>query len=367
MRSKARPKRIDYFFILLVFLLVAFGLVMLTSASSDLGKLKFDDSYFYVKHQMLYGLLPGLLGFFIAANVYYRRWEKLSLILLISTLVLLLLVFTSMGVSFGGAKRWLAFGSFSFQPSEILKFALLFYLAAWLSRNKDRTQKFLSGFLPLLLLLIFICGILLVQHSTSAAMIIGFSAVAVYFIGGARFRYILAIALLGVLVLLLVVQFTPYRFERIKAFLNPQADLLGKNYQQDQTLQAIGSGRLLGRGYGQSTTKIYVLPEPIGDSIFAIIAEELGFVGAAGLIVAFFLLIWRSFTIAGRNPDNFAKIVAIGFGLIVGLQVFTHVAALTGLIPLTGVPLPFISYGGTALAIFLTMAGVVANISKYNS
>ncbi|MFA5084141.1 MAG: putative peptidoglycan glycosyltransferase FtsW [Candidatus Paceibacterota bacterium] len=367
MRARARPKKIDYFFILLVFLLAAFGLAMLASASSDLGKTKFNDTYYYLKHQILYGLIPGILGFFIAANVYYRRWEKLSLVLLVAGIGLLILVFTPMGILSGGARRWLAFGNFSFQPSEIVKFVLLFYLAAWLSRNKDRTQKFISGFLPLIFLLVFICGILLVQHSTSAAMIIGISAVAVYFISGARFRYILAIILLGVLVLLLVIQFTPYRFERIKAFLEPQADPLGKSFQQNQTLMAIGSGRLWGRGYGQSTTKIHGLPEPIGDSIFAVIAEELGFVGAAGLVVAFFLLIWRSFAIAGRNPDNFAKIVAIGFGLIVGLQVFTHIAALTGLIPLTGVPLPFISYGGTALAVFLTMAGVVANISKYNS
>ncbi|MDP3052380.1 MAG: putative lipid II flippase FtsW [bacterium] len=366
MRGKTRPKKIDYFFILLVFLLTAFGLAMLASASSDLGNKNFHDTYSYLKHQVLYGLLPGLLGFFIMANVYYRRLEKISFILLIVSLGLLILVFTSMGVLSGGARRWLALGNFSFQPSEIVKFAFLIYLAAWLSKNKDRTQKFLSGFLPLLCLLVFICGILLVQHSTSAAMIIGISAVAVYFISGARFRYILAIILLGVSVLFLVINFTPYRFDRIKAFLNPQADPLGKSYQQNQTLLAIGSGQLWGRGYGQSTTKIHYLPEPISDSIFAVIAEELGFVGSTGLIVAFFLLIWRSFAIAGKNPDNFAKIVVIGFGLIVGLQVFIHIAALTGVIPLTGVPLPFISYGGTALAVSLTMAGVVANISKYS-
>ncbi len=365
MKAKTRPKKIDYFFILLVFLLTAFGLAMLASASSDLGKIKFNDTYYFLKHQIIYGLLPGLLGFFITANIYYRRWEKMSLILLIISLALLILVFTSMGSFPGGAKRWLAFGNFSFQPSEIVKFAFLVYLAAWLGRNKDRTQKFFSGFLPLLLLLIFICGILLIQHSTSAAIIIGISAAAVYFISGARFRYVLAIILLGVLALFLVIHFTPYRFDRIKAFLETQTDPLGKSYQQNQTLMAIGSGQLWGRGYGQSTTKIHSLPEPIGDSIFAVIAEELGFVGAVGLIIAFFLLIWRSFVIAGKNLDNFAKIVAIGFGLIVGLQVFVHIAALTGLIPLTGVPLPFISYGGTALAVFLTMAGVVANISKY--
>lgn len=366
MKTKIKPKKIDYFFILLIFLLTAFGLAMLASASSDLSKTKFNDTYYILKHQLIYGLLPGLLGFFITANVYYRRWEKISLILLIFSLGLLLLVFTSFGFLAGGARRWLIFGNFSFQPSEIVKFAFLIYLAAWLGRNKDRTQNFFNGFLPLLFLLIFICGILLIQSSTSAAIIIGLSAAAVYFISGARFRYVLAIILLGIFSLFLVIHFTPYRFDRIKAYLEPQADPLGKSYQQNQTLIAIGSGRLWGRGYGQSTTKINSLPEQIGDSIFAVIAEELGFAGAVSLIIAFFLLIWRSFAIAGKNPDSFAKIIAIGFGLIVGLQVFIHIAALTGLIPLTGVPLPFISYGGTALAVFLTMAGAISNVSKYN-
>jgi len=366
MRSRTKSKRVDYFFVLLVFILTAFGLAMLASASSDLGKLKFNDSYYYLKHQALYGFGLGLLGFFITANIYYRRWEKWALGFLILSIILLVLVFSPWGSASGGAKRWLALGSFTFQPSEVIKFTLLIYLAAWLGKNRDRAKSFFSGFLPLLFILFFIIAILLIQHSTSAAMLTGLAAVAVYFISGARFRYILAIILLGLLLLFLVINFTPYRFERIKAFLDPQADPLGKSYQQNQTLLSIGSGRLWGRGYGQSTTKIHYLPEPIGDSIFAVIAEELGFVGAASLVIAFFLLIWRSFLIAERNPDNFAKLLAIGFGIVVGLQVFVHIAALAGLIPLTGVPLPFISYGGTALIAFLTMAGVITNISKYS-
>jgi len=368
MRIKTRAKKFDYFFVSLVFLLIAFGLVMLTSASSDLGKNKplINDSYYYLKHQVLYGFIPGLLLFFITANVYYRRWEKLSLIFLIFSIGLLILVFSPLGILSGGARRWLDLGGFTFQPSEIVKFSFLIYLSAWLGRNKDRAKSFFGGFLPLLSVLVLIAGILLIQHSTSATVIIGTSAVAVYFISGARFRYIFAIALLGIAVLAVAVCFTSYRSARVTAFFNPTSDLQGKNYQQNQTIQAIGSGKLWGRGYGQSTTKINSLPEPIGDSIFAVIGEELGFAGAAGLVAAFFLLIWRSFVIARKNSDNFAKLLAISFGMVVGLQVFVHVAALTGIIPLTGVPLPFISYGGTALAVFMTMAGIITNISKYN-
>ena len=205
------------------------------------------------------------------------------------------------------------------------------------------------------------------QHSTSAVIIILATTLGVYFVSGARWRFILIFFLIGLLILSLVIRFTSYRLERIVSFLNPQSDPLDKTYQINQTLLSIGSGMMWGRGYGQSTTKIHYLPEQIGDSIFAVIAEELGFVGATGLIIAFFLLIWKSFAIARRSSDNFAKFLAIGFGLFIGSQAFVHIGSLTGLIPLTGVPLPFISYGGTALAIFLTMAGIITNISKYSS
>ena len=365
MRPRIKSKRIDYFFISLVFLLTAFGLVMLSSASSDLGKIKFNDSYFYLKHQIIYGLSFGLLGFFITVNVYYRRWGKWALIFLFISIALLILVFSPLGFLAGGAKRWLYFGGFTFQPSEIVKFTFLVYLAAWLSKNKDRARSFIAGFLPFLLLLAIIVFILLLQHSTSTALIILATTLLVYFTSGAKLKFIFSAVFLVILVLPLVIYLTPYRWERVMTFLNPQSDPLGKSYHLNQTLLAIGSGRLWGRGYGQSTTKIHYLPEPIGDSIFAVIAEELGFVGAASLIIAFFLLIWRGFLIAFKNSDNFAKLLAVGFSLMIGLQVFVHIAALSGLIPFTGVPLPFISYGGTALAVFLTMAGVIANISKY--
>ena len=366
MRPRIKSKKIDYFFVSLVFLLTAFGLVMLTSASSDLGKIKFNDSYYHLKHQIIYGLSLGLAGFFIAANVYYRRWEKLALIFLIASIGLLGLVFTPFGVLSGGAKRWLALGQFVFQPSEVVKLTFLIYLAAWLDKDKNRARHFITGFVPFFCLLAIIAGILLVQRSTSAIIIILATTIGVYFVSGARLKFIMIFALIGLLLISLVVRFTPYRLDRIMSFLNPQSDPLGKTYQINQTLMSIGSGKIWGRGYGQSTTKIHYLPEQIGDSIFAVIAEELGFVRTAGLIVAFLLLIWRSFAIAAKSNDNFAKFIAIGFGLLIGSQTFTHIAALTGLIPLTGVPLPFISYGGTTLAVFLTMAGIVTNISKYS-
>lgn len=366
MRPKIKSQRVDYFFVALIFLLVAFGLAMLASASSVLGKVKFNDSYYYLKHQIIHGLFVGLLGFFISVNIYYRRWEKMALIFLLIGLLLLILVFSPLGFSSEGAQRWLSVGFFTFQPSEIIKLTFLIYLAAWLSKNKERSRSFFRGFLPFLFLVALIAGLLIAQHSASAVLIFLATTILVYFISGARFRYIFAIVFLCLLSLPLIIYLAPYRWERITTFLNPQVDPLGRSYQINQTLSAIGSGKWWGRGYGQSITKIHYLPEPIGDSIFAVIGEELGFGGVASLIVAFFLLIWRSFVITNRTSDNFAKLLVIGFSLVIGLQVFVHIAALTGLIPLTGVPLPFISYGGTSLAVFLTMAGIIANISKYS-
>lgn len=366
MKPRIKSKRVDYFFVALVFLLVAFGLAMLSSASSVLGKIKFNDSYYYLKHQIIHGLFIGLLGFFISVNVYYRRWEKMALFFLLLGLLLLILVFSPLGFSSGGAQRWISIGAITFQPSEIIKFTFLIYLAAWLSKDRERSRSFFRGFLPFLFLVALIAGILIAQRSTTVALIFLATTILVYFISGARFRYIFLIIFLSLLSLPLIIHLAPYRWERITTFLNPQADPLGRSYQINQTLLAIGSGKWWGRGYGQSIAKIHYLPEPIGDSIFAIIGEELGFVGAASLIVVFFLLIWRNFVIANRTSDNFAKLLVFGFSLVIGLQVFVHIAALTGIIPLTGVPLPFISYGGTSLAVFLTMTGIIANISKYS-
>jgi len=365
MKFHPKSHRLDYFFVVLIFLLAAFGLTMLASASSVLGKVKFDDTYYYLKHQIYRGLLPGLIGFFIGLKIYYRRWEKLALFFLIISLVLLVLVFSPWGFLAGGARRWLSLGLIRFQPSEIIKLTFLIYLAAWLSKNKERSQNFIRGFLPFLFFVTLIAGLLVAQHSTSAALFFLATAIAVYFISGAKFRYILAVIFICLLFIPLIILIAPYRWQRIATFLNPQTDILGHSYQVNQTILAIGSGKLWGRGYGQSIAKIHYLPEQIGDSIFAIIAEELGFVGVASLIVVFFLLLWRGFIIAKKIPDSFAKLLVAGFSLIIGLQVFIHIAALTGIIPLTGISLPFISYGGTSLVVFLTMAGIIANISKY--
>jgi len=349
-------------------------LVMLSSASSDLGKIKFNDTYFYLKHQLLYGLSLGILGFLAGSLIYYRWWQKLAVPLLLLSLLALILVFTPLGFSHGGSNRWLNLGFLSVQPAEILKFSFIVYLAAWLSSKKGKSSyrqtNILSGYLPFLIISGLVAFLIYRQPSTTTIIIIMSSGLLVYFTSGARLSFVLGTIFLGLIALTLAISFSQYRLERIetyvKTFFGPEAvDSQVKGYHISQAKMAIGSGGLWGVGFGKSTTKFKYLPEPISDSIFAVIAEELGFVGAILLIGVFILLFIRGIMIAKNSRNQFAKLTVIGFILIITIQAFINVAAISGLLPLTGVPLPFISYGGTSLAIFLTMAGVIANISKY--
>lgn len=360
-----RRRHIDYLIIFCVTFLVLLGLVMLSSASSNLGKNRFDDSYYYLKHQMLYGLSLGLIGFFAASKIYYRNLERLAVPMLLLSILLLFLVFGPLGIAAGGAERWLKIGPISFQPAELIKITLVVYLAAWLGRRRDRLVHFFTGFLPFFIVLSTICFLLIKQPSTSSAAIIIAVSLIIYFASGARISYILGAFAIGAIGLALLVYITPYRLERIKTFLNPTADALGSGYQINQTLIAIGNGGMWGTGYGQSTTKIYYLPEPIGDSIFAVIAEELGFIGSIGIIAIFLILITRTFFIAARARDRFGQLLMVGFGSLIAIQFFINIAAVSGVIPFTGAPLPFISYGGTALAVFMTIGGIIYNVSRY--
>ncbi|MBI2010738.1 MAG: cell division protein FtsW [Candidatus Colwellbacteria bacterium] len=357
---KSRRGKPDYLILLVAGLLILMGFVALASASSDLGKTKFDDAYYYLKHQALYGFIPGVFGFLIGYFINYRFLKKWATLILLGALLLLLLVFSPFGFTSGGAQRWIDLGPVTIQPSEILKIAFVIYLAAWLSSAKGDRQKSLhESFLPFIAISGFIGIILLIQKSTSAAFILLGVAFVLYMVGGAKLRYLGALALMGVLLFGASIALTGYRLERIKTFISGE----GQSYHIEQAKIVIGSGGITGVGYGQSLSKAY-LPERIGDSIFAIIAEEFGLIGSLVIIFLFFALSLRSFILARRARDQFGRLILVGFGLIIGLQAFIHIAANSGLIPLTGVPLPFISYGGTALVVSMTMIGLMSNISR---
>ena len=357
----------DYTLLALVFLLTAFGLMMLSSASSELGKIKFNDSYFYIKHQLINGLAIGVIGFFLMYKINYQYLKKFALPLFIFSLGLIALVFTKFGNEINGARRWLDFGPIGFQPAEILKLTFVIYLAAWLSNPKvQRAKSFFEGFLPFIIISGFMAVLLLLQPATSMVVILLGAGVIVYFLSGADWKHLLIFGAIGILTLGALVYATPYRMQRIIGFVGGANDSQGAGYHLNEALIAIGSGGWTGVGFGESKTKTNYLPAPIDDSIFAVTAEELGFIGAGSLVAIFGFFVVKLFWMARNIRDTFGRYLIFGFASIIAIQTIINIGSISGLMPITGIPLPFISYGGTALAVFLTMSGIIANISKYS-
>lgn len=340
---------------------------MLSTASSNLGEVKFGDTYYFLKHQIFYGLSLGIVGFFVASRMDYRFLKKLAFPLLIFSIGCLIAVFTPLGLSGGGASRWIGLGPLSFQPGELLKITYIVYLAAWLSgATRQRTQDIKTGLVPFLAVSGTIALLLFLQPATSTVFILLASGAGLYFFSGAPWKYVAIAGGIGVAAVTLLVLITPYRMARITSFLNRNSDTEGSGYHVTQSLIAIGSGGITGVGYGKSTTKISFLPTPADDSIFAVAAEEFGFIGSSIIVVLFGALVVRLYLLAWKTKDVFGQLLLVGFANIIALQSFVNMAAISGLGPLTGVPLPFISYGGTALAIFMTMMGIASSVSSNN-
>lgn len=381
-KSGHRP---DYVILAVALFLLLVGFLALASASSDIGKVRFNDTLYYVWQQVLKGLIPGLIGFVAGYFIYYRRFKKAALILFLINLVLLFLVFVpKIGIEANGSRRWIGFGSFSFQPSELLKITFILYIASLFSGQRIKSLGNKGGWRTygiFLLVSAVVGGLIFFQPATTMAVIIIASGMVVYFLSGksltqlaAQVGISLAAAVLVVAVLSIA---TPYRMARVIPFWNVVAEkyfpsAVVKNasndtYHVNQALMAIGTGGVTGVGFGKSTSKYSILPEPMGDSIFAVIAEEFGFIGSAILIILYLVLFWRSMRIAQKSNDDFAKLTVVGFVSVLAIQAIIHIGANTGLLPYTGVPLPFISYGGTSLAVTLTMMGIIANISKHST
>lgn len=348
-------------------MLILGGLLILSSASSELGRIKFGDSYYYLKHQLFNGLGLGILAFFAAYFIPYQNFKKIALPFFIFNLALLTLVFTKLGISSGGASRWLQLGPITFQPAELLKITFIMYLSAWLSGRASRTSNFWSGFLPFLISSGLMAGLLFIQPATSTVVILLSAGIVIYFLSGAEWKYILATIGIGILAVASLVYLTPYRMNRVLGFLDKSSDTQGTNYHINQALIAIGSGGISGMGFGKSTAKVNYLPAVVDDSIFAVVGQELGFIGSGLLVMLFGMLVFRLFWLAKRTKDKFGKMMLVGFATIIAFQSLVNMGAISGLLPLTGVPLPFISYGGTALAIFITMSAISLNISRYSS
>jgi len=351
-------KRIDLILLISVLFLTFFGLFMIYDASSFVAFRDFADKYHFVRDQFFWIIL-GLIALLFFSRFDYHRLYNLAIPILLVAVGLLLAVFIpGIGVKALGASRWLNLRFTTLQPSEFVKIALAIYLAAWFSKKeKGRIWAFL-------LLLSSIITLVILEPDMGTAVIILAEGIILYFLSGARTLYFVILAPVIAVVGFLFAKLEPYRAARVTSYLNFNQDISGSSYHVRQILIALGSGGLTGVGLGNSLQKYAYLPENATDSIFAIIAEEVGFIGALLIIVVFVIIIWRGFYIAIHAKDQFGKLLAGGIITFLAMQIIINLAAQTALLPLTGIPLPFISYGGSALIINLTAIGILLNIAR---
>lgn len=360
--------KIDKPFLLSVIVLVVVGFFIFSSAS--LGLLARNNSQYssVAFSQTVLGLFMGSLAMIFTSRLEYKNWKKYAFYLFIAAIILnILVLIPHIGFDHGGARRWIVVGGVSFQTSELLKLGFVIYFAAWASTMKGKMQSFKHGFLPLLGLLAVCGGLLLKQPDTDTFLMVVFAGVAMFLTAGGKWRYIVYLGLGGVLGIILLAFTRPYVMARINTFIHPQANAQGSSYQLQQSLIAIGSGGFTGRGFGQSIQKFNFLPEPIGDSIFAVEAEEFGFVGAATLILLFVFFAMRGLKIASRISDPFGRLMVVGIVIMITAQAFVNIGAMLGVLPLSGITLPFVSHGGTSLFITLLEVGIILSISKTQS
>ncbi len=358
----------DKTFLALLGGVVLLGIVLLASASGPLGFVKFHDSYYFLKHQLIFGLIPGVIGFVVASSIPYSFFRRFAGVMLMLSLGLLLSVFLpGLGTNLGTeATQWIALGTFTVQPSEIVKLTFLLYIAAWMEKRTEHDLRDIhSGLIPFVIVLATVMSILLLQHDTGTMGIIVAMALGVYFVAGAPMKYFAAFGAAGALFMGVLFQFSTYRYERLVTFLHPELDPSGAGYHINQALLAIGSGGFFGRGYGHSLQKFQYLPEVAGDSIFAVIGEELGFLLTTAFLLLYVVFLQRGFQIAATARDAFGKYLAAGVMSWIAAQTIVNIGAMVGILPITGVPLPLVSYGGTALVVTLTALGVVVNISAH--
>lgn len=358
----------DYILLSVIAILVVFGLIMVSSASISQSQEKFQESYYYLKGQVLKGLLPGLILGLLAYLIPYRWLKPLALPALIVSIIGLILVFVpGIGTGeYGGAHRWIALGPIVLQPSEFLKLSFIVYLAAWMAGKGKAIKDFSEGLVPFLIVVGLVAVLILMEPDIGTLGVIGFTSIIIYFLAGARLAHLGFIAFGSVFLFYFLTKFYSHAANRLQVFLHPELDPQGIGYQINQAILALGSGGLFGLGLGQGLQKFRYLPEPASDSILAVIGEELGFIGIMTLLLLFIIFTFRGLKIAQGAPDDFGRLLAGGLTGWVVIQALINMAAICGLIPLTGITLPFISLGGTSLAITLAGMGILLNISKYS-
>jgi cell division protein FtsW len=362
--NKTRPAP-DLWILLCIMSLLTIGIIMVYSAGSVLGFHDYGDSFYFVKRQILFAVL-GMGAMFATANLDYRIWIKYAKAgLVICFIMLVIVLIPGIGNVRGGARSWLGIGSFGIQPSEFMKLGMILFLAKWLSQEKFNITSFSKGLVPPLALIGTAFGLIMMQPDLGTGSVMFGASMMIVFTAGARLKHLGLLALVGVAGFTGLILAAPYRLKRITAFLDPWSDPLGSGYQIIQSLYAIGPGGLGGLGLGMSRQKYSYVPEPQTDFIFSILAEELGFIGGMIVLLLFLILIWRGMRIAMTISDPFGSLLAVGIVGMLAIQVIVNIGVVIGLMPVTGITLPLISYGGSSLTLMLTALGILLNLSRY--
>lgn len=359
-------KKYSRLLIISIIIITLFGALMIYSASSVWAEYKFNDQYKYLKSQLIF-LVLGYLIMILISKFPYQNYKKLSnIIFLVTTSLLVLVLIPSIGTVRNGSRSWFGLGGFGIQPSEFTKLSLIIFTAKYLENNERDLKSIKKGVLPILGVLLLVFALIMLEPDFGTGVVIVMTIVVLLFVSGVNLNFFVKIGILGLIGVVVLIIIAPYRTQRIISFLNPWSDPLGSGFQIIQSLYAIGPGGLLGLGLGNSIQKHFYLPEPQTDFIFSIISEEFGFLGILIVAVLFLTIITTGFKIATKCEDKFGKYLAFGITFSLAFQAMLNLMVVVGLIPVTGVTLPFLSYGGSSLLISLTSIGILLNINKYN-
>jgi len=357
-------KKLDKYILISVILISLFGLLMIYSSSTIWAEYKFNDPYKFLKTQGIF-LIIGYFLIYTISNIPYKTYLKYSNIILISCIILLILVLIpGIGTVRNGSRSWFGIGSLGIQPSEFAKIGIIIFTSKYLTNNKIKDIK--TSVLPILSIVLLIFGLIMLQPDFGTGIIIVMTIIVLLFISGVKMNFFIKLGVLGLIGIITLIIIAPYRLKRIISFLNPWADPLGSGFQIIQSLYAIGPSGLLGAGLGNSVQKHFYLPEPQTDFIFSIISEELGFMGVIIVSTLFITIIYRGLRTSIKQEDNFAKYLAFGLTFSIAFQTILNLMVVVGLIPVTGVTLPFLSYGGSSLLVSMINIGILLNISKHN-
>lgn len=364
MRLKKGPP--DFVLFITTLALVGIGLIMVFSSSAVTANLRYDDAYYFFKKQFMWAVI-SIFVMIVVMKINYLRLKEIALPLMVIALVCLVLVLTPLGTEIKGSNRWIMLGPFNLSPSELTKLAIIMFMARSLDNNIDKIKSFQQGVLPYLLILAVVAALIMAQPDLGTSCTIAGTVFFLLMVAGARWSHLGMIAAAGIAAIVSAIVLAPYRMERWIAFINPWKYAGDEGFQIIQSLYALGSGGLFGMGLGRSRQKFFYLPEQHTDFIFAILGEELGFIGAFVVVMLFMLFAWRGFKIALNAPDNFGSILAAGLTIVIVLQAAINIGVVSGVLPVTGITLPFISYGGSSLLFTMAGVGLLLNVSRYST